>query len=141
MRENKIGFVFLILVVLLFVVFMIPVTNMFIDPETPEPLNTPIYELNNNSLNDVFDIGNDTDFPRLNNTSLNDVFTSAINIDTEIHGLTLYQMLSNGDDFSSGFTTAGNVTVSNGELNIYFSVSSTAYQSINTYSGKKYALI
>src|SRR6056297_1785241 len=62
MRNN--GLIIGTLAVILIVLFMIPITGMLVTPEEPQPLNTPIYELNNKSLNYIFErqINDDIEF-------------------------------------------------------------------------------
>ena len=55
MSENRGGFLIGILAILLVIVLMIPITSILIDPDTPDPLNTPIYELNDHSLIELFE--------------------------------------------------------------------------------------
>ena len=54
MSENRHTIIVPLLCILLVIIFMIPITGMLIDPGDPDPLNTPIYELDNQSLNDIF---------------------------------------------------------------------------------------
>src|SRR6056297_2906904 len=98
MRNN--GLIIGTLAVILIVLFMIPITGMLVTPEEPEPLNTPIFELNNNSLNTVFG-GSDSHY---------DIESNNINFINEIEGLTLEQLVEGADIADSGTVSFNSVT-------------------------------
>ena len=58
--ENKPNIWIIILTSLLIIVMMIPITALVITPsKEPQPLDTPLFELNNHSLREVFEEGNE----------------------------------------------------------------------------------
>src|SRR6056297_231619 len=77
MRNN--GLIIGTLAVILIVLFMIPITGMLVTPEEPQPLNTPIYELNNKSLNYIFEHQMNDDIESINDNSFLSLYgTTAI---------------------------------------------------------------
>ena len=120
MNENRHSLIVPILCILLVILFMIPITGMLIDPSDPDPLNTPIYELDNQSLNDVFNITGTTTFENLNDLSISNIFydNNLIDIDnllpthgtyvnnkwlyTNNTGITIYPILYINSDIGSG---------------------------------------
>src|SRR6056297_611384 len=77
MRNN--GLIIGTLAVILIVLFMIPITGMLVTPEEPQPLNTPIYELNNKSLNYIFEHQINDDIEFINDNSFLSLYgTTAI---------------------------------------------------------------
>lgn len=74
MESNKKGFIVVVLVALLVIILMIPISSVAISNSDLDELDKPIHDLNNRSLNDVFDFDLDTELDNFNNKSLNQIF-------------------------------------------------------------------
>lgn len=127
------GFILLVLVSLLLVVMMIPITNILIDPDTPEPLNTPIYELGNNTLNIIFDMDIDTELDGQNDLTLRNIFGD------NLYSTGRTNLIENGN-FSLNNTNGvsavnATLTVNNDILEVDKDTLTTSYHGVGLTSG------
>lgn len=136
--QNRSSTIILILIGLLVIIFMIPLSTYLIENTSADPLETPIYELGNRSLNDTFDFTSFKTFYNLGGHSTYQIFTS----DT---GFEYAPQLLTNPSFDSGTTgwaldgTPTIVSTTNGLATILADTRDEGlFQSINLVNNNKY---